>query len=143
MNFRELQERFNTIKRRMDPETIEEEKRIARKKGMIKGFALGSIVAGITALFLSPDNGENNRKRAKEELEKVKDILEVNIAKGRRRIIQVYEDTREIIDDKKNMLTERLKTDDRMNVLEEDFEEMEENSDGMEHGETEDSHNEI
>ncbi|HZX21844.1 MAG TPA: YtxH domain-containing protein [Clostridia bacterium] len=143
MNFRELQERFNTIKRRMDPETIEREKRIERKKGMIKGFALGSIIAGTAALFLSPDNGENNRKRAKKELEKAKDILEANIAKGGKRIIQVYEDAKEIIDDKKSMLTERFKTDDGMNVLEENFEEMEEDLDETEHGETEDSHNEI
>ena len=138
MNLRELQEKFNTIKRRMDPETIEREKRIERKKGMIRGFALGSVIAGITALLLSPDNGENNRKRAKEELEKVKDILKTNIARGGERIIQVYEDAREIIDDKKDMLTERLKTDDGMNVLEEDFEETEEDSDEVEYGETED-----
>jgi hypothetical protein len=52
MNLRELQEKFNTIKRRMDPETIEREKRIERKKGMIRGFALGSVIAGITALLL-------------------------------------------------------------------------------------------
>ncbi|MDI9475223.1 MAG: YtxH domain-containing protein [Natronincolaceae bacterium] len=140
MNLRELQEKFNTIKRRMDPETIEREKRIERKKGMIRGFALGSVIAGITALLLSPDNGENNRKRAKEELEKVKDILKTNIARGGERIIQVYEDAREIIDDKKDMLTERLKTDDGMNVLEEDFEETEEDSDEVEYGETEDRH---
>lgn len=101
---------------------------------------MGSVIAGITALLLSPDNGENNRKRAKEELEKVKDILKTNIARGGERIIQVYEDAREIIDDKKDMLTERLKTDDGMNVLEEDFEETEEDSDEVEYGETEDRH---
>ncbi len=140
MNLRELQEKFNTIKRRMDPETIEREKRIARKRGMIKGFALGSIVAGVTALFLSPDNGENNRKRAKEELEKIKDILEANIAKGEKRIIKVYEDAREIIDDKKSMLTERLKTGDGMNASEENSGETEEDLDEMEHEETEDRH---
>jgi hypothetical protein len=38
------------------------------------------------------------------------------------------------------MLTERLKTDDGMNVLEEDFEETEEDSDEVEYGETEDRH---
>lgn len=140
MNFGELQERFNTIKRRMDPETIEKEKKIERKKGMIKGFALGSIIAGTAALFLSPDNGENNRKRAKEKLEKIKDILGANIARGGKRVIQVYEDAREIIDDKKNVLTERFKTDDGMNVLEEDFEKTEEDPDEVEYGETEDRH---
>ena len=123
MNFRELQGKFNTIKKRMDPETIEREKRIERKKGIIKGFAVGSIIAGVATLFLSPDNGKNNRKRVKEELEKVKDTLEVNFVKGKKGLIRVYEDTKEIIDEKKEVLIGKLKPDDGMNILDEDFEE--------------------
>ena len=129
MYIRGLQEKFNMIRRRLDPETIEREKRAERKKGMVKGFAIGSIVAGITALFLSPDTGENNRKKAKEELEKVKDVLETNIAEGKEKLIQVYEETREIIEDKKDVLAGKLKqddeSDDELSILEEDFEEIE------------------
>ncbi len=129
MYIRGLQEKFNMIRRRLDPETIEREKRAERKKGMVKGFAIGSIVAGITALFLSPDTGENNRKKAKEELEKVKDVLETNIAEGKEKLIQVYEETREIIEDKKDVLAGKLKqddeSDDEPSILEEDFEEIE------------------
>ncbi len=129
MYIRELQERFNMIKRRLDPETIEREKRAERKKGMVKGFAMGSIIAGITALFLSPDTGENNRKKAKEELEKVKDVLEVNIAEGKEKLVQVYEETKEIIEDKKNVLAGKFKpddeSDDETDILEKDFEQVE------------------
>lgn len=129
MYIRELQEKFNMIKKRLDPETIEREKRAERKKGMVKGFAMGSIIAGIIALFLSPDSGKNNRKKAKEELEKVKDVLEANIAEGKEKLIQVYEETREIIEDKKNVLAGKLKpddeSDDEPDILEEDFEQME------------------
>lgn len=136
MYIRGLQEKFNMIRRRLDPETIEREKRAERKKGMVKGFAIGSIVAGITALFLSPDTGENNRKKAKEELEKVKDVLEINIAEGKEKLIQVYEETREIIEDKKDVLAGKLKqddeSDDEPSILEEDFEEIEEDSEEIE-----------
>lgn len=136
MYIRELQERFNMIKRRLDPETIEREKRAERRKGMVKGFAIGSIIAGITALFLSPDTGENNRKKAKEELEKVKDVLETNIAEGKEKLVQVYEETKEIIEDKKNVLAGKLKpdgeSDDETDILEEAFEEIEDDSEGIE-----------
>lgn len=40
MNLRELQEKFNTIKRRMDPETIEREKEL-KEKGHDKGLCFG------------------------------------------------------------------------------------------------------
>ena len=136
MYIRELQERFNMIKRRLDPETIEREKRAERRKGMVKGFAIGSIIAGITALFLSPDTGENNRKKAKEELEKVKDVLETNIAEGKEKLVQVYEETKEIIEDKKNVLAGKLKpdgeSDDETDILEEAFEEIEDDSEEIE-----------
>ncbi len=136
MYIRGLQEKFNMIRRRLDPETIEREKRAERKKGMVKGFAIGSIVAGITALFLSPDTGENNRKKAKEELEKVKDVLETNIAEGKEKLIQVYEETREIIEDKKDVLAGKLKqddeSDDEPSILGEDFEEIEDDSEEIE-----------
>lgn len=147
MNFRELQGKFNTFKKRMDPETIEREKRIERKKGIIKGFAVGSIIAGVAALLLSPDKGENNRKRAKEELEKVKETLETNLVKGKKTLIRVYEDTKEIIDEKKDVLTGRSKSEDEMNILDEDFEETEGDSEetevnlkGIESEETDDEY---
>lgn len=136
MYIRELQERFNMIKRRLDPETIEREKRAERRKGMVKGFAIGSIIAGITALFLSPDTGENNRKKAKEELEKVKDVLETNIAEGKEKLVQVYEETKEIIEDKKNVLAGKLKpdgeSDDETDILEKDFEQVEDDLEEIE-----------
>ncbi|MCK9267560.1 MAG: YtxH domain-containing protein [Alkaliphilus sp.] len=129
MYIRGLQEKFNMIKRRLDPEAIEREKRAERKKGMVKGFAMGSIIAGITALFLSPDTGENNRKKAKKELEKVKDVLETNIAGSKEKLIQIYEETKEVIEDKKNVLAGKLKPDDEpddeTDILEEDFEQIE------------------
>ena len=136
MYIRELQERFNTLKKRLDPETIEREKRDERKKGMVKGFAIGIIIAGISALFLSPDSGKNNRKKAKEEIEKVKDVLETNIAGGKKKLIQVYEDAKEIIEDKKNVLAGKLKLDDEpdgeTDILEEDFEQIEDDPEEIE-----------
>ncbi|HZK58032.1 MAG TPA: YtxH domain-containing protein [Clostridia bacterium] len=124
MYFKELQERFNTLRKRMDPETIKEEKRVERRKGMVKGFAIGSMIAGIAALFLSPGDGENNRKKAKEGFKKAKNILETNIVTGKEKLVQVYENTKEAIDEGKNVLTEKLRPNSEMNILEEDFEEI-------------------
>lgn len=131
MNIKELQNRVNMFKRRMDPKIIEREKRAEKKKGVAKGFAIGSVIAGITALFLSPDSGKNNRKKAKEELDKAKDILGVNLVEGKEKLSQVYEDTKEVIKDKKDLLTEKLNLKDEMNILEEEFE-LEENFEEIE-----------
>ncbi|HZK02486.1 MAG TPA: YtxH domain-containing protein [Anaerovoracaceae bacterium] len=123
-----LQEKFNTFKRQMDPETIEKEKKAERRKGIVKGFAVGSVIAGITALFLSPDSGKNNREKAKKELDKAKDILGTGIEDGKKKLAQVYEDTKEVIKEKRDALTEKPEPGYDMNVLDENFEILKEDS---------------
>lgn len=129
MYLRDLQSRVYGLKRRLDPEIVEMEKRMERQKGLVRGIAIGSILAGITALLLSPDSGENNRKRAKEELEKTKEILEVNLSEGKKKLSQIYEDTRGVINSKKNQLKGDIHFSDYgddMNILDDDFEDFDE-----------------
>ncbi|MBU5677125.1 YtxH domain-containing protein [Alkaliphilus sp. MSJ-5] len=127
MHIKELQKKVENIRRRLDPEVIEREKRIEKTKGLVKGAAIGSIIAGATALFLSPDSGKNNRKKAKEELEKAKEVLETNLNEGREKLSKVYELKKETIEAKKNMLKEKLDLNDNMNIIDDiDLEEIEE-----------------
>ncbi len=127
MHIKELQKKVENIRRRLDPEVIEREKRIEKTKGLAKGVAIGSILAGATALFLSPDSGKNNRKKAKEELEKAKEVLETNLNEGREKLSKVYELKKETIEAKKNMLKEKLDLNDNMNIIDDiDLEEIEE-----------------
>lgn len=134
MHIKELQKKVENIRRRLDPEVIEREKRIENTKGLVKGVAIGSIVAGATALFLSPDSGKNNRKKAKEELEKAKEVLETNLNEGREKLSKIYESKKETIEAKKNMLKEKLDLNDNMNIIDDvDFEEIEEELDTEEY----------
>lgn len=134
MHIKELQKKVENIRRRLDPEVIEREKRIENTKGLVKGVAIGSIVAGATALFLSPDSGKNNRKKAKEELEKAKEVLETNLNEGREKLSKIYELKKETIEAKKNMLKEKLDLNDNMNIIDDvDFEEIEEELDTEEY----------
>jgi len=132
MDIKELQKKMENLRKRLDPEVIEREKKIEKTKGIAKGIAIGSIIAGATALFLSPDSGKNNRKKAKEELEKTKELLEINILEGREKLSEIYDTQIESIETKKNILKEKLnltddiKVIDSMNVIEDmDIEELE------------------
>jgi len=126
MDIKELQKKVEDIRKRLDPEVIEREKKIENKKGIAKGIAIGSIIAGATALFLSPDSGKNNRKKAKEELEKAKELLETNIVEGREKLTQVYDTQIQSIEAKKNILKDKFNLTNDMNVIDEmDLEELE------------------
>lgn len=118
MNIRELQKKMENVRKRLDPEVIEREKKIEKRKGIAKGVAIGSLVAGMTALFLSPDSGKNNRKKAKEELEKAKELLEENIIEGKEKLSKVYDIQKETIESKKNILKEKLNLNHDMNSIE-------------------------
>lgn len=127
-----MYDRVYGIRRRLDPEIVEMEKRLERQKGIITGIAagiaIGSVLASVTTLLVSPDSGENNRRKAKEELEKRKELLEINLMEGKNKLSQIYEDTKEKINSKKRALEEGLEFDydeDDMNILEDDYDDYE------------------
>lgn len=131
MYFREFHNKFCGLRRRLDPEIVEMEKRLERQKGLATGLILGSVLASITTLLLAPDSGKNNRQKAREELEKTREILEANIVEGKKKLSQIYDETKEAIVNKKRALEGQMDYDDNdgMNVLEEDFDLFEEDLD--------------
>lgn len=134
MDIKQLQRKMKEVKRRLDPKEIEREKNLQHAKGIVKGAAVGSVVAGVAALFLSPDSGKNNRKKAKEELEKAKDVLEANLVEGKEKLSQIYDNQKELIEEKKNLLKEKFSVEEDLNILDElDFEEIEEALDSDEY----------
>lgn len=125
MDIKQLQRKMKDVKRRLDPKEIEREKNLEHAKGIVKGAAVGGIIASVTALFLSPDSGKNNRKKAKKELEKAKDALEANLTEGKEKLSQIYDNKKELIEEKKNLLKEKFSVEEDLNIIDElDLEEI-------------------
>lgn len=132
MDIKQLQRKMKDVKRRLDPKEIEREKNLEHAKGIMKGAAVGGIIASVTALFLSPDSGKNNRKKAKKELEKAKkelekakDALEANLTEGKEKLSQIYDNKKELIEEKKNLLKEKFSVEEDLNIIDElDLEEI-------------------
>ena len=111
MNLKELNERLERVRDRVDPKRIEREKKIERKRSLAKGIALGTFLGGVAGLFFAPDKGENTRKKTKEELDRVKNILEANIVEGKVKLEDFVEEKKEIITEKITELREKIITD--------------------------------
>jgi len=111
MNLKELNERLERVRDRVDPKRIEREKKIERKRGLAKGLALGTFLGGIAGLFFAPDKGENTRKKTKEELDRVKNILEANIVEGKVKLGDFVEEKKEAISEKITELRDKINSD--------------------------------
>lgn len=108
MNMREIENRVNHLKNLLDPERARREKRAERSKGLMKGLALGAFLGGLAGVLFAPDKGENTRQKAREELEKAKEILEVNYAVGKEKVSEFVEDQKEVLEEKMVVLKNKL-----------------------------------
>lgn len=116
MDFKKLQQRAENFRNMLDRNHLEEkrmvEKEKERKKGITKGLFLGTIIGGLAGIFFAPDTGANTRTKTKEELEKIKESLEVGIEEGKEKIAVIYEDKKEkmteIFEDKKEDIENKL-----------------------------------
>ncbi len=111
MNLKELNERLERVRDRVDPKRIEEEKKREKKRGIARGLALGTFIGGIAGIFFAPDKGENTRKKTKEELDRVKNILEANIVEGKVKLEDFVEEKKEVITEKITELRDKINTD--------------------------------
>ncbi|KAB3529238.1 YtxH domain-containing protein [Alkaliphilus serpentinus] len=125
MNLRNIQSRVEHLKEMLDPQKRKREKAVERKKGLVKGLALGTFIGGLVGVFYAPDKGENTRKRAKEELEKAKEVIQNNIVEGKEKFGDFYDEKKDVIGEKMVILKEKMKarenaaiTDD---ISEDDF----------------------
>ncbi len=124
MDIKRLNERVEHIKNLLDPETTKRQRRLERGKGIAKGLALGTLIGGLAGVFLAPDTGENNRKKAKEELEKAKETLETNLKEGKTKLAELVDENKDIFKDKMIIISDKNKRDED-NFDEEDLEKYE------------------
>ncbi len=124
MNMREIQSRVSHLKSLLDPERARRERRIERSKGLAKGLALGAFLGGLAGVFFAPDKGENTRQKAKEELEKAKEILEVNLELGKDKVTEFVEDKKEVFGEKMVVIKDKINPKAACTIA--DGEEMEE-----------------
>lgn len=94
MNLRNFQTRVQEFKKRLDPNRIEREKCAAKRIGIVKGLAWGTLVGGIVGVLFAPDKGENTRKKAKDEIIKAKENLEVGLDQGKEKLVEMYENNK-------------------------------------------------
>ncbi len=111
MNLKDLNEKLEKVRDRVDPKRIEKEKKREKKRGIAKGLALGTFIGGIAGVFFAPDKGENTRKKTKEELDRVKNILEANIVEGKVKLEDFVEEKKEVITEKITELRDKINTD--------------------------------
>lgn len=95
MDLRNVQERVLTLKQMLDPSRIEREKRAERRRGLVKGLMIGAVLGGLAGVLLAPDTGKNNRRKAREELQRIKDIVEENALEGREKFSKIVSDGKE------------------------------------------------
>ena len=100
MNINNMKKTMQNLKNSMDPERAKREKREAQKRGVAKGLALGGLVGGLVGVFYAPDKGENTRKKAKGEIDKAKEVLEVNYEEGKEKFNDIYEEKKYTIGEK-------------------------------------------
>ena len=111
MNLKNLNDKLESLRELVDPKRIQKEKKIERKKSIAKGLALGTFIGGIAGIFFAPDKGENTRKKTKEELDRVKNILEANIVEGKVKLEDFVEEKKEVISEKITELREKISSE--------------------------------
>lgn len=126
MNLKRMEEKVEAVKKMLDPDRAKREKAKERKKGIAKGLALGTFIGGLVGVFYAPDKGENTRKKAKEELEKAKEILENNIIEGKEKLGDFVEDKKEVFNEKMILVKEKVNAKADVAVAEDAPEEEEE-----------------
>lgn len=104
MDIRKLQRRAENLRNLLDYNRYDEirmiERERERRRGVRNGLILGSIIGGLVGVLFAPDTGANTRKKTKEELDRLKENLEVGIEEGREKLSEIYEDKKEVIENK-------------------------------------------
>ncbi|QUH24619.1 YtxH domain-containing protein [Serpentinicella alkaliphila] len=104
MDIRKLQRRAENLRNLLDYNRYDEirmiERERERRRGVRNGLILGSIIGGLVGVLFAPDTGANTRKKTKEELDRLKGNLEVGIEEGKEKLSEIYEDKKEVIENK-------------------------------------------
>jgi gas vesicle protein len=111
MNLKNFNVKLESLRELVDPKRIQREKKLEKKKGLAKGLALGTFIGGIVGIFFAPDKGKNTRRKTKEELERVKNILEANIAEGKVRLEDLADKKKEALAETITVLRDKINND--------------------------------
>lgn len=113
-----VEKKVKDLKEFLDPKKRERERKKQQNDAMKKGLAIGTLIGGLTGIFFAPDTGENTRKKTKVELEKIKANLQENISEGKEKVVEFYENKKEILNNQ--IATLKEKGHCQLNMAEED-----------------------
>lgn len=129
MMLKSVEKKVKDLKEFLDPKKRERERKKQQNDAMKKGLAIGTLIGGLTGIFFAPDTGENTRKKTKVELEKIKANLQENISEGKEKlegnlleskekVVEFYENKKEILNNQ--IATLKEKGHCQLNMAEED-----------------------